>query len=113
MSSACKCVSFPGLGSVAVNYTQRIAHVTRQRGSLTKKVVREAVERYLEVLAEDIASGDWIDLPGIGRIQVIQEKVNGILTSFGKDGRRIKRHIAHRLRTKNRLYEKFKVRLRK
>jgi len=57
-----------------VNHTQRIAHVARQRRALTKAVVREAVDRYFEVLADDIASGKWIDLPGIGKIQVIQEE---------------------------------------
>ncbi len=93
-----------------MNHTQRIAHVARQRRSLTKALVREAVERYLEALADDIASGEWVDLPGIGRIQVIQEEANGVLTSFGRDGQRVKRHVAHRLRTRMRLYQRFKQR---
>lgn len=91
-----------------MNHTQRIAHVARQRRALTRAVVREAVDRYFEALAEDIAGGEWVDLPGIGKIQVIQEEADGILTSFGKDGKRIKRHVTHRLRTKIRLYAKFK-----
>ena len=95
-----------------VNHTQRIAHVARQRRTLTKAVVREAVERYFEALADDIASGEWVDLPGIGKIQVIQEEASGTLTSFGKDGKRVKRRVTHRLRTKVRLYEKFKARCR-
>jgi hypothetical protein len=41
-----------------VNHTQRIAHVAHQRRSLTKALVREAVERFLEALAEEITSGD-------------------------------------------------------
>lgn len=49
-----------------------------------------------------------LTLPGIGKIQVIQEEANGLLTSFGKDGKRIKRRISHRLRTKIRLYQRFK-----
>ncbi|MFW5709784.1 MAG: HU family DNA-binding protein [Chloroflexota bacterium] len=93
-----------------VNHTQRIAHVARQRRALTQAVVREAVERYFEALADDIASGEWVDLPDIGKIQVIQEEANGTLTSFGKDGKRVKRHVTHRLRTKVRLYDKFKAR---
>lgn len=93
-----------------VNHTQRIAHVARQRRALTKALVREAVERYFEVLADDIAKGEWVDLPGIGKIQVIKEKADGILTSFGKDGARVKRRVTYRLRTKTRLYEKFKRR---
>ena len=91
-----------------MNHTQRIAYVARQRRALTKALVREAVERYFEALAEDIASGEWVDLPGIGKIQVIQEEANSVLTSFGRDGKRVKRRVAHRLRTKIRLYEKFK-----
>ena len=83
-----------------MNHTQRIAHVARQRRTLTKAIVKEAVDRYFEALAEDIASGEWIDLPGIGKIQVIQEETDGILTSFSKDGRRVKRRVTHRLRTK-------------
>ncbi len=91
-----------------MNHTQHIAHVARQRRALTKAVVREAVDRYFEALAEDIASGTWVDLPKIGKIQVIQEETDGILTSFGKDGRRVKRRVTHRLRTKIMLYKRFK-----
>lgn len=95
-----------------MNHTQRIAYVARQRRSLTKALVRESVERYFEALADDIANGEWVDLPGIGKIQVIQEEANGVLTSFGKDGQRVKRRVTHRLRTKIRLYEKFKCKIR-
>lgn len=95
-----------------MNHTQRIAHVARQRRALTKALVREAVERYFAVLADDIASGKWVDLPGIGKIQVIQEEANGVLTSFGKDGERVRRRVTRRIRTKVRLYEKFRRRCR-
>ena len=91
-----------------MNHTQRIAHVARQRRALTKALVRETVDRCFKTLAEDIANGEWVDLPGIGKIQVIQEEANGVLTSFGKDGKRIKRRVTHRLRTKIRLYKRFK-----
>ena len=93
-----------------MNHTQRVAHVARKRRSLTKAIVRESVERYLEVLAEEIASGEWVDLRGIGKIQVIQEETDSVLTSFSKDGQRVKRHVTRRLRTKVRLYEKFRRR---
>lgn len=96
-----------------MNHTQRIAHVARQRRALTKAIVKESVDRYFKALAEDIASGEWVDLPGIGKIQVIQEEANGVLTSFGKDGRRVKRRVSHRLRTKIRLNQRFKVHCRK
>jgi nucleoid DNA-binding protein len=92
-----------------MNHTQRIAHVGRQKRYLTKAVVREAVDHYFEALAADIASGEWVDLPGIGKIQVIQEEANSVLTSFGKYGKHVKRHVTHRLRTKVRLYKNFKA----
>lgn len=94
-----------------MNHTQRIAHVARQRRYLTKVLVREAVERYFEALADDIAQGEWVDLPGIGRIQVIQEEADGVLNSFGKDGQRVRRRVTRRIRTKVRLYEKFRQRV--
>jgi nucleoid DNA-binding protein len=93
-----------------VNHTQRIAHVARQRRTLTKAIVKESVNRYLEALADEIASGEWVDLPGIGKIQVTQEEADGELTSFGKNGKRVKRRVTHRLRTKIRLYQRFKER---
>ena len=93
-----------------MNHTQRIAPVARQRRALTKALVREAVERYFEALADEIASGEWVDLPGIGKIQVIQEAANGVLNSFGKDGQRVQRRVTQRLRTRVRLYEEFKGR---
>lgn len=95
-----------------MNHTQRIAHVARQRRSLTKALVREAVERYLEVLAEEIASGEWVDIPGIGKVQVSREAGKGYVTSITPGGQRVRRKVRMRLRTKIRLYEKFKRKLR-
>lgn len=95
-----------------MNHTQRIKHVARQRRALTQDLVREAVERYFAALADDIADGQWVDLHGIGKIQVIQEEADGVLTSFGKGGQRVKRRVTRRLRTKIRLYEAFKARCR-
>lgn len=96
-----------------MNHTQRIAHVAQQRRKLTKAIVKEAVELYLQSLADEIASGEWVDIKDIGKLQVIQEETDSILTSFGKDGKRIKSRVTHRLRTKIRLYERFKVFCRK
>jgi nucleoid DNA-binding protein len=98
---------------IKVNHTQRIAHVARQRRSLTKALVREAVERYLESLAEEIASGEWVDIPSIGKLQVIREEGKGYVTAITADGSRQRRKVRMRLRTKMRLYEKFKQRCRK
>jgi nucleoid DNA-binding protein len=95
-----------------VNHTQRIAHVARQRRSLTKALVREAVERYLEVLAEEIAGGEWVDLLGIGKVQVSREEGKGFVTSITPGGQRVRHKVKIRLRTKIRLYEKFRQRCR-
>ena len=95
-----------------MNHTQRVAHVARQRRSLTKAVVREAVERYLEAMADEIASGEWIDIPYIGKIQVMREEGKGYVTAITADGTRQRRKVKMRLRTKIRLYEKFKRRCR-
>lgn len=95
-----------------MNHTQRIAHVARQRRSLTKAIVREAVERYLETMAEEIASGAWVDIPGIGKVQVSREEGKGYVTSITASGQRVRRKVQMRLRTKIRLYEKFRQRCR-
>jgi len=95
-----------------VNHTQRVAHVARQRRSLTKTVVRESVEGYLETLAEEIANGDWVDIPYIGKVQVILEEGSGTVMAITPTGERVRRAVKLRLRTKIRLYEKFKRRCR-
>ncbi len=95
-----------------MNHTQRIAYVARQRRRLTKDLVRDAVERYLETLAEEIAAGDWVDIPGIGKIQISREEGTGYVTVFTVGRQRVRRKVQMRLRTKLRLYEKFKRRCR-
>jgi len=95
-----------------MNHTQRVAHVARQRRNLTKALVRESVERYLEALAEEIASGEWVDIPYIGKVQVIREEGKGYVTSITLSGARVRRVVKLRLRTKIRLYEQFKRRCR-
>ena len=49
-----------------MNHTERIAYAARQDRHLTRNIVRDAVELYLEAVAEEIASGEWVELPGIG-----------------------------------------------
>jgi len=95
-----------------VNHTQRVAHVARQRRSLTKAAVRESVERYLETLAEEIANGEWVDIPYIGKVQVVREEGKGFVTSITSSGMRVRRPVKMRLRTKLRLYDRFKQRCR-
>jgi len=96
-----------------MNHTQRVAHVARQRRSLTKAIVRESVERYLEALADEIASGDRVDIPYIGKVQVMREEGKGYVTSISTGGQRVRKKVQMRLRTKVRLYEKFKQRCRR
>jgi nucleoid DNA-binding protein len=91
-----------------MNHTQRIAHVARQRRSLTKALVRDAVEQYLESLAEEIATGEWVDIPYIGKVQVVREEGKGYVTIITADGNHQRRKVQWRLRTKIRLYETFK-----
>ena len=95
-----------------MNHTQRVTYVARQRRSLTKAVVRELVERYLEALAEEIASGEWVDIPYIGKVQVMREEGTGFVTSITASGTRVRRPVKLRLRTRIRLYEKFRRRCR-
>ena len=95
-----------------MNHTQRIAHVTRQKRYLTKAVVREEIELYLEALADDIAEGDWVDIKDIAKVRVSQEDANIILQSFSKTGIRTKRKVLSRIRTQIRLSSKFKYRVR-
>ena len=95
-----------------MNHTQRVAHVARQRQMFTKALVREAVERYFESLAEDIAEGDWVDIPYIGTVQVIREAGKGFVTSITPGGARVRHPVKLRLRTKVRLYEQFKLQCR-
>jgi len=64
------------------------------------------------MLAEEIANGDWIDIPYIGKVQVVREEGKGFVTSITPSGERVRRPVKMRLRTKLRLYEKFKRRCR-
>lgn len=93
-----------------MNHTQRVACVARQRRSLTKAVVREAVERYLAALAEEVARGKWVDIPYIGKIQVVREEAKGYVNAIMPDGARARRQVKTRLRTEVRLSEHFKKR---
>jgi nucleoid DNA-binding protein len=95
-----------------VNHTQRVAYVARQRRSLTKAIVRESVERYLEALAEEIASGEWVDIHYIGKVHVMREEGKGHVTVITADGTRERRKVQLRLQTMVRLYERSKQRCR-
>jgi hypothetical protein len=42
----------------------------------------QAVEGYLEALAAEIANGAWVDIPGVGKVQVSREEGKGYVTSI-------------------------------
>jgi nucleoid DNA-binding protein len=86
-----------------MNHTQRIEETARRYRHLTRKLAKEAIETYLTLLAEDIASGDWVEIPGIGKLQVVKEKVAGRLNTITKDGNHIQHQVQVRLRAKLRL----------
>ena len=114
-----------GTGWIANEFAQGLSQLSDAELVAVGSRTLESAERFgtlyevphrhgsYQALADDVASGEWVDLPGIGKIQVIREEANGTLTSFGKDGGRVRRRVTHRLRTKVRLYEKFKERCRK
>ena len=91
-----------------MKHTDRVALVARQKRAFTQKLVREAVERYFEALAEEIACGEQVELYGIGKIQVSREQGHGVLHAIGPGGTRIPRKAGWRLRTRIRLFEAFK-----
>ena len=95
-----------------MNHSERLAYVARQDRRLTRNLVRDAVELYLEILAEDLASGEWVDLPGIGKVQVMLERASGTLYPIKGNGDRQPRKPLTRLRTKVRLNAAFKSRCR-
>ena len=93
-----------------MKHTDRVALVARQKRALTQRLVREAVERYFEVLADEIARGELVELYGIGKIQVSREQGHGTFQAIGPGGTRIPRKAGWRLRTRIRLFDAFKQR---
>ncbi|MBZ0308268.1 MAG: HU family DNA-binding protein [Anaerolineae bacterium] len=93
-----------------MNHTQRIEETARRYRHLTRKVAKEAIETYLALLADDIASGEWVEIPGIGKIQIIKEKGAGKILVIQSNGRKALHPVQMRLRTKIRLAEAFKKR---
>lgn len=86
-----------------MNHTERINYTARQSRNLTRRLVKEAVEIYLEKLAEEIVEGEWVDLPGIGKIRVSIES--------GSGAHGLRDHL--RLRTRIRLGRRLKKACRK
>lgn len=81
-----------------MNHTGRIAETARRHRYLSRRLVKEAVETYLELLANESAAGEWVEIHGIGKVQV------SIEGSSGAEGLFDHRHLP----TKTRLEETFK-----
>lgn len=88
-----------------MNHTERIHEVARRQRQLTRRLVKEAIESYLQLLAEEIAGGEWVDLYGIGKIRIASEVGSGMVIP---KGRTIPTIVTRRLRTQVRLFEVFK-----
>jgi hypothetical protein len=74
-----------------MNHTERIAHIARQERFFTRSLVAEAIAYYLQTIGNDLAAGEWVELPGIGHLQVTVEAASGKLYAIQKDGRRAAR----------------------
>jgi nucleoid DNA-binding protein len=97
-------------GMKNMNHTERIAETARRHRHLTRRLVKEAVEIYLELLAEEIAQGEWVELWIIGKIQIIEEQGSGNLRPKVVGSVSIEQKTKKRLRTKIRLAASFKKR---
>jgi len=60
-----------------MNHTERIIQVSRQVRGLTREHARQAVELYLESVANELAQGDLVTLPSVGRLHVVIRKNGG------------------------------------
>ncbi len=80
-----------------MNHTNRIIHVTRQVRGVTREHARQVVELYLASVAEEVASGELVTLPSIGKLQLtvrpntgrIVVDINGDHTQLRKPGSRV------------------------
>ncbi|MBZ0309745.1 MAG: HU family DNA-binding protein [Anaerolineae bacterium] len=91
-----------------MNHTQRIEEVARCHRDLTRRLAKAAIETYLALLVEEIAVGKWVEIPGIGKIQVVKEQGGGKLMSILPGGKRVQQTVGLRLRTKFRLADQMK-----
>jgi hypothetical protein len=92
-----------------MNHTERIHQVARQVRGLTRALAREAVERYLASAAQELAAGQWISLPGIGRLQIVARQNGGRLLSRLGDGRRSYWQPGLRLQARLRMTDSFRA----
>jgi nucleoid DNA-binding protein len=45
-----------------MNHTERIAETACRHRHLSRRLAKEAIETYLELLAQEIAEGEWVDI---------------------------------------------------
>ena len=95
-----------------MNHTDRVYHVARQVRGLSREMAREAIERYLASAADELAEGEWITLPGIGRLQIVARQNGGRLLAQLGGGQRSYRQPGLRLQTRLRLSDDFKAQCR-
>jgi len=92
-----------------MNHTERIIHVSRQVRGLTREHTRQAIELYLESVAEEAATGETVILPSIGRLRVACFKNGGKLKEYVSRTAPAIHDAGFRLQTCVRLDEKFKA----
>lgn len=51
-----------------MNHTEHIAETARRHRHLSRCLAKEVVETDLELLANELAGEEWVDLYGIGKI---------------------------------------------
>ena len=95
-----------------MNHTDRVYHVARQVRGLSRDMAREAIERYLASAADELADGEWITLPGIGRLQIVARQNGGRLLAQLGSGQRSYRQPGTRLQARLRLSDDFKAQCR-
>ena len=74
-------------------------HAGWRKSPAHRRLVKDAVEAYLELLTDELAVGEWVDIHGIGKMQVTVEDGSGASGLCNHP----------RLRTKTRLTKPFKA----
>ena len=92
-----------------MNHTERMHQVARQVRGLTRNLAREAIERYLASVADEIARGETVVLPGIGRMHAVIRKNGGRLVAHINGDRSERREPGYRVQLCLRLDDDFKA----
>ncbi len=95
-----------------MNHTERIHAVARQVRGLTREMARAAVEGYLESLADEATRGEWVSLPGLGRLQIVARPSGGLLLSHVGRNEYEFRNPGLRLQARLHLNDDFRARCR-